>query len=162
MGPARTRIRQRWRSLAASRCNARESSGKRRLPRISPSRWQMRLFGQTFVRCGVAHSPLTDTVPRDMCRPYSASDLRRLFASVKGQNGVSKSGRSGKGSASLASRAAGGLERLIARILHGAPPQSASSPARRRSLGAAPTDGSPTRRSPQRIAADLDINGWAV
>lgn len=44
--------------------------------------------------------------------PYSASDLRRLFASV---NSSSKNGRSSSGS--LAHRAASSVERLIARIM---------------------------------------------
>lgn len=47
--------------------------------------------------------------------PYSASDLRRLFSGVKSQNGRAPA------SMSLAHRAASGLERIISRLLRGAP-----------------------------------------
>jgi hypothetical protein len=89
--------------------------------------------------------------------PYSASDLRRLFAGVKGPNGVTKpTARSaGGGGGSLAYRAASSIERIIARIIRTPLSPAAGSPGsngssrRSGSSGSSPSSGT----SPKRGAA---------
>lgn len=94
-----------------------------------------------------------------MCRAYSATDLRRLFSSAKGPNGVTKS-RAGAPSPSLAHRAASGLERLIARIMRTPAHGGNSTNGRRRSMdrsssGGASPEGALACASPQYLS-DLE------
>lgn len=94
--------------------------------------------------------------------PYSASDLRRLFASGKGPNGVTKP----TSNTSLAHRAASSIERLIARIMRTPAGLQSSGGGRRSSgIGAASPGTSPRRTSGGYRMSEIEgspIGSWQL
>jgi hypothetical protein len=104
-----------------------------------------------------AVQPRSKPLPRTA---YSASDLRRLFTSVKGPNGITKS-RAGAASPSLAHRAASGLERLIARIMRSPAPGSGAH-GRRGSGGGLSPDSSAARASYLSAVEGSSLEAWQM